>query len=126
MSSDPRFPPKYAKLAEEVRRALSDEMRKPKYQGSPNPYRGHCYVASEAFYHLAGGKAAGWKPVRLNLGGDVHWWLLDADNQRVDLTSEQFDFAVPYEQGIGGGFLTREPSERAQVIIDRVRRARRG
>jgi len=47
---------------ERVRGALSDDLRKPEYQGNPNPVAGHCYVASEALYHRLGGKAAGWTP----------------------------------------------------------------
>jgi len=38
---------------------LSDDLRRPPWKGDPNPLAGHCYVASEALYHLLGDK---WKP----------------------------------------------------------------
>jgi hypothetical protein len=121
----PRFPPEYAALAEAIRAALSDDLRLPPWRGAVNRFTGHCYVASEAFYHLAGSGAAGWKPVRLAHEGSTHWWLRDSRGQIVDLTSEQFSSPVPYERGVGGGFLTREPSRRAQILIERVRMAQK-
>jgi hypothetical protein len=29
--------------------------------------RGNCYYTSEALYHILGGKAAGWKPMRITM-----------------------------------------------------------
>lgn len=116
-----RWPARHAGLARAVRAALSDELRDQRWRGSPNRYAGHCYVASEAFYHLAGGKAAGWIPVRLQHEGASHWWLRDRAGQLVDLTAEQFETPVPYESGRGGGFLTGTPSRRATIVIERVR-----
>jgi hypothetical protein len=115
-----RFAPQHAQLAEAIRAALSDELRNPPWRGAANRLAGHCYVASEAFFHLAGGKAAGWKPMTVRHEDSPHWWLVDADGRIVDLTAEQFQTPVPYPAGVGKGFLTREPSKRAQVIIDRV------
>jgi len=119
-----RFAAEHHELAEAVRAALSDELRNPPWRGDANRFAGHCYVASEAFFHLAGGKAAGWKPMNLRHEDSPHWWLLDAEGRIVDLTAEQFKTPVPYAAGVGKGFLTREPSRRAQVIIDRVKNNR--
>jgi hypothetical protein len=76
-------------------------------------------VASEAFYHLVGGKAAGYKPMTVKHEGTTHWYLLGPDGV-VDLTAEQFDTPVPYDQGRGRGFLTRKPSKRAQILMERA------
>jgi hypothetical protein len=52
--------------------------------------------------------------------GEPHWWLVDADGDVLDLTAEQFSTPVPYERGVGIGFLTREPSKRARVAMGRA------
>lgn len=69
---------------------------------------GWCYVASEAIYYLAGGKAAGITPVQAKViidGKEVsHWWLRDEDGSIVDPTATQFHSPFPYEKGRGRGF----------------------
>lgn len=103
-----------------VVRALSDELRKPQYRGSVNPLRGHCYVASEALYHLAGGSASGLRPMNVKHEGDQHWFLATDDGTPIDLTAGQFSTPVPYGSARGRGFLTRAPSARAREVIRRV------
>ena len=95
-----------------------------------DPMTGHCAVASEAAYHLLGGKAAGWTPLNLHHEGSSHWFLRHADGRILDITASQFKTAVPYGKGRGCGFQTplkdaqglQLPSKRAQVVIDRVNR----
>jgi hypothetical protein len=58
--------------------------------------------------------------VGLEHEGAQHWWIEDERGNVIDLTAEQFATPVPYDQGRGRGFLTRDPSKRAQVVIDRV------
>lgn len=113
-------------LACAIRAALTADLVKAEFRDNPRPMAGHCYVASEAYFHLAGGKQAGWKAVGLEHEGAQHWWLENQARQVRDLTGEQFLTPVPYEQGRGRGFLTREPSRRAQIVIARVRAAGRG
>ncbi len=99
---------------------------------------GSCYVASEAYYLLAGGKSAGLTPVRgevgailhrsLNRSGSylapsVHWWLRREDGEVVDLTAVQFDEPFPYAQGRGRGFMP-SPSKHTLMIVEEVRRGR--
>ena len=89
------------------------------------PYTGMCYAASEAYYHLAGGKAAGLTPVHMAEpdGGteERHWALRRSDGRIIDLTVEQYDGLLPdYEQAKGCGFLTREPSARARMLIEKL------
>lgn len=103
-----------------VQQALSDELRRPPWQGTDNPYAGHCYVASEALYHLLGGKAGGYRPMYIRHEGSPHWFLKDTKGNVVDPTASQFRTAVPYDDAIGKGFLTDKPSKRAQIVLDRV------
>ena len=105
-------------LTSAIQNALSDDLRNPEYRGDPNPLTGHCYVASEAAYHLLGGREAGWKPKFFSQGR--HWWLENEDGRHLDITAGQFADPYPYENGKGKGFLTAQPSKRAQVVIDRV------
>lgn len=93
-----------------------------------HPTEQHCAVASEAAYHLLGGKAAGWVPVVLPkavLGNTTHWWLENRiTGERLDATSEQFPFPVPYHLGKPCGFMCPikgQPSKRAKIVIDRVK-----
>jgi len=81
---------------------------------------GHCYVASEALYHLLGGRRAGLKPVHKRLKGGIHWWLV-FKGLVIDPTADQFD-NVNYSNGVGCGFLTRKPSKRARMLIARTKR----
>lgn len=81
---------------------------------------GHCYVAAEACYHLLGGKTAGWIPQVATLSDGTHWWLKHEDGTICDPTADQFDYSFDYSLGRGNGFLTKGPSRRAQIVIQRV------
>lgn len=96
-------------------------LRKKEYRYNLNPLAGMCYIASEALFHLSPGY---YKVKNLKHEGVQHWWLVEKGTGRVvDLTASQFETPVPYDKGVGRGFLTKQPSKRAQVIIDHVRRA---
>jgi len=103
-----------------IQGCLTDDLRRAPWRGSPNRLAGHCYVASEALYHLAGGKASGLTPQNVQHEGASHWYLKHKDGTIVDPTAGQFSTPVPYSQGKGKGFLTKRPSKRAQIVIDRV------
>lgn len=107
-------------LKDKITNALSDDLRKPAYQGNCNPLTGHCYVASEAYYHMAGGRDAGLKPMFIRHEGEPHWFIRDGEGQNIDLTAGQFKTPVPYDQATGKGFLTAGPSARAKTLMDRV------
>ena len=104
-----------------VRSALTDDLRHPKYRGNPSPYAGHCYVASEAVYHLLGGKTAGYVPQFIRHEGQPHWFLRSPDGRVIDPTRDQFKTPVPYDKAKGKGFLTSKPSARAARVLLRVR-----
>lgn len=105
-------------LVDAIRFALTDELRKPGY-GS-HPMAGFCYIASEAYYHILGGKASGYTPCTINHEGANHWYLRGKSGEIIDLTADQFKTTPNYSKGRGRGFLTKRPSKRAQVVIDRV------
>jgi hypothetical protein len=104
----------------ELRDALMDEDRLPKYRGDPNMMRGQCYVACEVIMH---GKLGGTvTPMTVRVNGDVHWFLKSklTPVTYIDPTADQFDTPVPYLEGRGRGFLTKAPSKRAQKILERL------
>lgn len=103
-----------------VQASLTDELREKQWRGHENPMAGHCYVASEAFLHLVGGKSAGWKPMFTRHYDQPHWFLQHNIGGRVDITASQFDEPVKYHVARGKGFLTKQPSKRAQIVIDRA------
>jgi hypothetical protein len=82
---------------------------------------GHCYHASEALYHMSGGKKSGLKPMNMKHEGSSHWFLLDGEKV-VDPTSDQFESTPNYLKARGRGFMTKKPSKRAQMLIDKASR----
>lgn len=103
-----------------VRTCLTDDLRKKKYRGSPNPVAGHCYVASEAlFWILKKHGIEGWHPMFIRHEGEPHWFLRHDSGMILDATSDQFKKPVPYSKAKGKGFLTKHPSARAVQVICR-------
>jgi GNAT superfamily N-acetyltransferase len=101
--------------------SLDDSLRKPQYRGNPNELAGHCYVSCEALFHMMGGHESGWVPQNVKHEGDQHWYLRHSKTGEIlDPTASQFRTPVPYHQGRGRGFLTKQPSKRAQEVINRV------
>lgn len=114
-----------SEAAQTIRNVLIDSDRGTAYRGAANALTGHCYVASEAAYHLLGGKKAGWKPMFMNHEGEPHWFLRnDRLDQNLDITEGQFDTPPDHSKATGKGFLTKRPSKRAQAVIDRAEAAR--
>ena len=110
--------PSLRKLVKAVENALTDDLRRAPWKGSPNAKAGHCYVACEALSHLTGGQ---FKPYFIQHEGAPHWFLKGPTGTVLDPTFEQFKSKVPYREGKGKGFLTKQPSKRAQIVIDRVK-----
>ena len=99
---------------------LTDDLRRKPWKGAKNPVAGHCYVASEAFYHLSGGKKSGLTPMRMRMGDWTHWYLRTSNGKYIDITKGQFAKPVQHSYGVGCGFLTSKPSKRARVLISRI------
>lgn len=108
-----------AALVEAVQEALSPELLRPGYGGA-HPFAGHCYVASEALYHLLGGRDAGWTPEQVHHQGVSHWYLRGPEGEVLDATAAQFDIAPNYDLGVPRGFLTRAPSKRATALLRKI------
>ena len=111
-----------AALIQQIQRVLSPDLLLPRWRGNACSLAGHCYSASEALFHLVGGRSAGAKPCSARCPGGVHWWITLGE-ERLDPTAEQFDpktLEAIYSQGVGRGFLTKQPSRRALEIMRRV------
>ena len=109
--------------AHAIRRVLkqSDDLRRPPWCGNANYLAGHCYVASEAFFHLVGGFKSDWRPAFIRWEGSPHWYLVNTlTGKLVDLTASQFSSLLDYSSGRRKGFLTKGPSKRAKVLMGRV------
>lgn len=107
----------------------NDELRSTEFDGADG-LTGHCYVAAEAVFHLTGGYDQ-WYVCRLTVDTEhherdvparvTHWFLEDRDTgEIVDPTSSQFDFAPEYDRRTRTGFMTSDPSERAQTVLDEL------
>lgn len=82
---------------------------------------GQCYSASEALFHLMGGQCSKLTPIQGIWEGQSHWALRRADGHIIDLTIEQFIVIPDYTLFRGRGFLTKDPSIKAQSIINKVK-----
>lgn len=82
--------------------------------------RGNCYVTCEALYHLIGGKKSGWKPMVMRHEGDTHWFLLHKSGTVLDPTVKQFKKKPDYTKARGCGFLTKKPSKRAKIMMEKL------
>ncbi len=114
------------KLIRKIQSSLTPDLLSKDWKNQSSPLEGHCYVAAEALWHLLGKE--NWKPMRapyLRKGKKAtHWWLVNRKSGKIaDPTKEQFlPDNPPYHLGKGNGFLTKNPSRRAKVVIDRVLR----
>jgi len=114
------------KLEEAIVASLTPDLLKPLYreQNKTNPMFGHCYVASEAFYHLINEKDIFHPFHGKDESGIVHWWILDGHEKKfIDLTADQYysvGLVPPYKNGRRGSFLTNDPSKRCHVVMERV------
>jgi hypothetical protein len=154
MPSAPSPALRFSEIRAAIIASLTPDLLEKKYRAqlSPDdpPETGHCAVASEAFYHLAGGKQAGFMPVvcgyAANDAGEMvfkeniqkalqkgwrketHWWIRGPKGAQrgagaiFDVTAGQYPAPYPYAQGHNTGFMQpqQKPSRRAQVVMDRV------
>lgn len=106
-----------------VQGALTPDLLRAEYH-KPNahPHAGHCYVATEALWHLLGGYKSRWRPAFIRHEGSPHWFLRHADGTVLDPTADQFTSPPPYTLATGKAFLTKRPSKRARVVMARVLR----
>lgn len=114
-------------LLSELHKALTPDLLVGRWKKQSHPLEGHCYVATESLFYLLGCKD--WKPMcasYIDEGGKAtHWWLEHRITKEIaDPTKEQYlPDQPPYHLGKGSGFLTKTPSRRAQIVIDRINKA---
>ena len=84
-----------------------------------HPLQGYCYVVAEALWHME--LSRGYLPMRVTCERQSHWFLQHAgDGHIIDPTAGQFRHNVPYNKAKRAGFLTREPSARARVLMEKA------
>ena len=115
------------KLKREIQAVLTDELQSREHRTGQGRYDGFAYPAAEAYFHLAGGYAAGLQPMQLKYRSRSHWWLLDSDGRVIDLTLAPRDTSsFPFHRGATRRFRYTPAglSRRAKVIVERLRSAR--
>lgn len=59
--------------------------------------------------------------MRVRLPDDTHWFLKHESGLILDPSRQQFGGYLPdYAQAVGSGFLTKQPSKRARVLIEQL------
>ena len=106
----------------------SPDLLRPDYrarvEAGAHPLTGHCYVASEAFFHAAKDLDLDLYPETFRVGGQVHWRLRSRKfpDLIIDLTEDQFIGRGRFDttKARGRGFLTKKPSKRAVEMLKRA------
>lgn len=112
-------------LIQKIQSHLSNDLLKDKYKlicSNKHRYFGHCYVATETFYHsLPEFEKLNWIPQILSTEHGTHWFLKNKiTNEIIDLTKEQFSYTLDYSKSTGCGFLTKNPSKRSLILMNRL------
>jgi outer membrane cobalamin receptor len=106
-------------LKDKIIKNLSDDLLKKEYINLPNKnrYTGHCYIASETYYHLSNENL---KVYHIKHENTTHWFLKDNLDNIIDLTYKQFKTPVNYQNAVRGFFLTKQPSKRSKKLINKI------
>lgn len=110
---------------DEVWQNLTPDLLKGRWKHQEHPLDGHCYIATEALYHLLNGER--YQPYFASyldkVGKATHWWLVDKKTGEIfDPTKEQYlPQQPPYNIGRRGGFLTKKPSKRCKTLLSRIK-----
>ena len=87
-----------------------------------NPMFGHCHTASACLQKIFGTKAI--KLYRaLDDEGIYHWWAVDKEGQRIDLTVDQYYSTgrkPPHESGVKSGMLGFGYRVKVLTLLDKV------
>lgn len=108
-----------------IKQNLTPDLLKKPYReiNKNNPMYGHCYVATETLYHLMKNEVTLMPYWGKDEEGITHWWLVSSTGMIFDPTSEQYTSigkVPPYRVGRKGAFLTKEPSKRSKVLMERI------
>ena len=116
----------YNGLIEFIQLNLTKDLLKGRCKIQEHKLDGHCYVGAESLYHLIDKKNYNiyYYVYTDEFGRATHWWLQHKENHIIlDPTKEQYTDAgltPPYHLKKRGVFLTKLPSKRAKIVIDRV------
>jgi hypothetical protein len=111
------------KLKREIQAVLTDDLRSEEHLNGFGKYDGFAYPAAEAYFHMAGGYAAGLQPMQLKHRGKSHWWLVDKQGRVIDMTlGPRETSGFPYGRGKSRPFrhTPAGKSRRAQAISKRI------
>lgn len=112
---------------DKIRQCMTPDLLKPQYktENASNPMFGHCYVASEVLYHNIKNYGNYSACCARDEQEIVHWWIVDNDTSNIyDVTSDQYynkGLIPPYSKGKKTGFLTKKPSKRAMIVMERLK-----
>lgn len=119
-----------ATIMQAILDSLDDDLLKPQQRREkarkrlagqlPHPTFAHDYVASEALFHLLGGKKEGYRAMHAHHERVSHWWIRDAHGNDLDLTAAQFKMPVNYRAAKATGFRTAIPSKMASRLMERA------
>lgn len=90
-------------------------------RNASNPTFGHCHTASGCLQ-----KIFGTKNIKLYRGHDgeiYHWWAVDKDGVRIDLTADQYysvEKTPPYDVGEKSSILGFDYRKRVLKLLDKV------
>lgn len=109
-------------LIELVLSSLTDDLLKNKYKSNNQNYSGHCYVATEAIYYLLDDDDKKYYiPSILKINNITHWFLKNRiTGDIIDPTKKQFDFIIDYTKSRNSSFLTKKPSKRTLILLNRI------
>lgn len=109
----------------EIKKNLTKDLLKEKYinKNNDNDMYGHCYVATEAYYHMLNdNEKNNHIPQILKVGDITHWFLKNKKTgEIIDITKDQFKFSLNYNKSKGVGFLTKNPSKRCIKLINKIK-----
>lgn len=110
-----------------VRKNLTDDLLLPKFRKKKriSNTAGHCYVATEALYDLLSpNQQEEFKPHYVKVNGVTHWFLMGEKKGNVttilDPTFDQFKKLPDYTKAKRAGFLTKTPSKRTIILLNRI------
>ncbi len=111
----------------EIQKNLTSDLLKGRWKTEQeHPLEGHCYIAAEVLWHSLDKKD--FKPMCAvyfdEKGKCTHWWLKNKNTGEIlDPTAEQYyPDTPPYTLGRGCGFLTKEPSKRAKIVLNKIQK----
>jgi hypothetical protein len=107
-----------------IRNNLTPDLLPKKWvqRNQSNPTFGHCHTASACLQKVFGSKM-----IRLWRGlddeGIWHWWAVDKNGLRIDITSEQYTSqgrVPPYDVGAKASMLGFDYRKRVLKLLDKV------